>query len=97
MLQSYILCGEILLFIIAPIFVVCAIKYVSLRIGYYNSVYYKNTRRRFHKVLFDKGAYGEYLINKELKGLNPSGLFLFNAYLPKSNGETTEPDFSVWR
>lgn len=92
MLQSYIPCGEILVFIIAVTFVVCAIKYISLRIGYKDSVYFKSTKRRFHKVLFDKGAYGEYLTSKELKGLNPPGQFLFNVYLTKDNGETTELD-----
>lgn len=46
----------------------------------------------FRHVLFDKGAYGEYLISKELKGLNSPALFLFNMYLPKDKGETTELD-----
>lgn len=92
MLQSYFLCGEILFYIIAATFIICAIKYLSLRIGYYDSIYHKNTKRRFHKVLFDKGAHGEYLTSNELKDINPSGLFLFNAYLPKNNDETTELD-----
>jgi Nuclease-related domain. len=41
------------------------------------------------KVIFDKGAYGEYLVYKILKSISPPRYFLFDVYLPKDNGETT--------
>jgi len=73
-------------------YIACAVKYLLVKVGYKDSVYFKTTKRKFHKVIFNKGTYGEYLTSKELKGLNPAGMFLFNLYLPKDNGETTELD-----
>ena len=44
-------------------------------------------------VQFNKGRYGEYLIYKYLKGHEINGaMFLFNVYVPKENGETSEID-----
>ena len=42
---------------------------------------------------FDKGNFGEYLTYKYLSGYESDGArFLYNCYLPKENGETTEID-----
>ena len=91
-MELYILCGKIVLITVIVAFIPCAIKYYTLKIGYRDSAYFRATKRKFHKVLFNKGTYGEYLTSKELKTLIPPGLFLFNVYLPKDNGETTELD-----
>jgi len=40
----------------------------------------------------DSGLYGEYLIYKQLAGLEGCKRFLFNCYIPKSDGTTSEVD-----
>jgi Zn-finger domain associated with topoisomerase type I len=78
-----------------PIIVFILVFFIALLIGrskYCKSVYYQNTHKGFFQVRYDKGAYGEYLTYKYLSRLNPPGNFLFNVYLPKGNGETTEID-----
>ena len=65
---------------------------------YYSSVYYQMTHKPYWNVEDDKGAYGEYLIWKELRWVGGSSdncklvKFLFNAYIPKGDGTTTELD-----
>lgn len=56
------------------------------------------THKPYWNVEDDKGAYGEYLIWKELRWVGASSdncklvKFLFNAYIPKENGSTSELD-----
>jgi hypothetical protein len=58
---------------------------------YRRSRYYHVTRRGFSEL--DAGSYGEYLIYVRLKYLERSGgKFLFNLYIPKLDGSTTEID-----
>jgi len=58
---------------------------------YRRSSYYQVTRRGFSEL--DAGSYGEYLIYVRLKDLEKSGgKFLFNLYIPKLDGSTTEID-----
>lgn len=60
---------------------------------YKETSYYKNTKQPYLSVLNNSGRYGEYLMYKKLAGLENGGAkFLFNVYIPKSNGETTEID-----
>ncbi len=60
---------------------------------YYSSEYFKSTNLFFLQVLADKGAYGEYLIYQKLRQFEKYGArFLFNCYLPKNDGETSEID-----
>ena len=55
--------------------------------------YYKITKNSYLSTKQNVGKYGEYLIYKYLKPLEASGAkFLFNVYIPKENGETTEID-----
>ena len=55
--------------------------------------YYKITKNSFLSTLFDLGRNGEYQIYNRLRKYEKSGgKFLFNCYLPKDNGETTEID-----
>lgn len=63
-----------------------------------NSIYKKGTYYTITKVPLlllrnDKGRFGEYLIYKHLKKYEETGAkFLFNVYIPKENGETSEID-----
>lgn len=60
---------------------------------YYNkSEYYKQTHLPYEKLKTDVGKLGEYEIFNTLFSYNDKRKFLFNCYLPKSNGETAEID-----
>lgn len=51
------------------------------------------TKLPYLTVLNDSGRHGEFLIYKSLKYMEEQGAkFLFNVYIPKDNGETTEID-----
>lgn len=55
--------------------------------------YHKITHNSFLSTKTDLGRYGEYLIYKNLKTFeDKGGKFLFNCYLPKDDGATTEVD-----
>ncbi len=73
--------------------IILFILFVVHEIFYYSGEYYKSTNRFFIQVLADKGAFGEYLIYLNLRPFEKVGArFLFNCYLPKNNGETSEID-----
>lgn len=60
---------------------------------YKQSTYYLITKQPYFSMRFDTGKYGEYLIYKNLNEFeNVGAKFLFNAYIPKVNGQTTEID-----
>ncbi len=60
---------------------------------YRKSAYYKVTKNAYLSMLSNKGRYGEYLTYIRLKHFESQGAkFLFNVYIPKQNGETTEID-----
>lgn len=61
---------------------------------YYNSPYYKQTNNDYiAMVRTDIGRYGEYLVFDELKSLESEGVkFIFNAYIPRYDGTTSEID-----
>ncbi|MCD8067345.1 MAG: NERD domain-containing protein, partial [Lachnospiraceae bacterium] len=59
---------------------------------YENTDYYRQTHNSFHKSCFDKGTRGEFLTWKYLQKLSGYKKYLFNCYLPKDDGETTEID-----
>ena len=60
---------------------------------YKKSSYYQVTKRPYSSVRNDKGLYGEYLIYEYLEHFTEIGAkFLFNVYIPKDNGKTTEID-----
>jgi hypothetical protein len=50
------------------------------------------THRPYLKTLRSIGSYGEYLTYKQLRPIERQGRFLFNVYLPKEDGKTTELD-----
>lgn len=60
---------------------------------YKKTSYYQCTGKPYLFVLNNSGRYGEYLAYKKLERLEDHGAkFLFNLYIPKANGETTEID-----
>ena len=60
---------------------------------YKNGAYYQITKCPYFSVKHNAGRYGEYLTYKYLKQFETNGAkFLFNIYIPKVNGETTEID-----
>ena len=76
--------------------VLLAIALVATVISYRNyksSSYYRITKASPIQLFCDKGKLGEYLTYKHLRGTEKNGAkFLFNVYIPKGDGETTEID-----
>ncbi len=61
--------------------------------GYSKSEYFKVTHTPLFKLIFDKGAYGEYLIYRHLdKKITGEHKWLFNTYIPRGETRTTEID-----
>lgn len=62
-------------------------------IRYMRSTYYKATKLPYIRLLRDLGKYGEYLTYEKLRSFEKRGArFLFNLYLPKKDGGTSEVD-----
>ena len=79
----------------ATIFVIFLVlaAWVLMLWRYNSSSYWQITGNSFLTVLLDKGRYGEYLTYRYLRAYEKQGAkFLFNCYLPRENGETTEID-----
>lgn len=63
------------------------------KIDYYETEYYKQTKEYYYDILKNPGKLGEYnLYAKIMDYENAGSKFLFNCYLKKENGETTEID-----
>lgn len=70
---------------------ICIFAYKNKK--YKESTYYKITANPYLSVCLDKGRLGEYAIYRYLKRFeNDNVKFLFNVYVPKENGTTTEID-----
>lgn len=64
-----------------------------LEINFRKNIYSKMTGNGYFETIQDRGKYGEYLVYKELKAYErDGGKFLFNCYLPKDDGTTSEID-----
>ena len=75
--------------LILTLIVLSIIKEVVFR----QSTYYKMTGNGYFEIISDTGKYGEYLTYQKLKVYEvDGGKFLFNCYLPKGDGTTTEID-----
>lgn len=60
---------------------------------YENGEYFKITHTQYNQRFEDLGKTGEYLIYEQLKHREATGAkFLFNVYVPKKNGNTSEID-----
>lgn len=80
-----------------PIFLIplaiVILVYIKKNKDYKDSAYYQITKVPYLSVRRDLGRWGEYLTYKYLKKFENDGAkFLFNIYIPKENGETTEID-----
>lgn len=76
------------------IIVVLVAVYLISNKQYKETSYYQITNTPLLVLRSDVGKYGEYLIYKKLRNFetNLGAKFLFNVYIPKENGETTEID-----
>lgn len=75
------------------LFIIFLIWYIVSDSAYKKTDYYKTTHKSFVAMRFDTGNFGEYLTYKYLRKFEEDGArFLYNCYLPKENGETTEVD-----
>jgi hypothetical protein len=60
---------------------------------YKKGAYYQITKNHYSSIKHDKSKYAEYLTYESLRHFeNTGGKFLFNIFIPKGNGETTEID-----
>lgn len=59
---------------------------------YKKTEYYSQTKTPYKRIHSDKGRLGEFFIYEQLKTLDGYKRFLFNIYIPKENGDTTEID-----
>ena len=81
--------------ILSSIIITIVVVFVPLffqRKIYMKSEYFEETKTHFWKMRRDLGLYGEYLISKQLAKLEGNKRFLFNCYLPKKDGTTSEVD-----
>lgn len=77
----------------ATVIACCIVACIYVLQQYKKTTYYKATGNSYLAVRFDTGLYGEYLTYKGLCRYEKEGAkFLFNCYLPRDNGETTEID-----
>ena len=86
---------QLVLLLLNPDFLVPAIIIIVVLVKkdkeYKNCAYYQITKHPYFSVKHNTGRYGEYLTYKYLKQFETNGAkFLFNIYIPKENGETTE-------
>lgn len=72
--------------------VLAIVVYVVQKKQYEKTEYYQQTQNPYSRVRFNKGRLGEFYTYKYLNSLAGYKRYLFNLYIPKSNGETTELD-----
>lgn len=76
-----------------PLIAIAVVAYVIASSLYRETNYYKATRKSLICVFWNKGTRGEFLTYLKLRSYEKDGArFLFNCYLPKDNGETSEVD-----
>jgi len=99
--MNYIVVMLYLLVIILVPLTICSIfigaiwgiVFLIIDYPYKKTSYYNITHIPYTKMYRDTGRYGEYLTYKRLKYYEERGAkFLFNCYLPRDDGETTEID-----
>lgn len=81
----------LLFFMLAMIVFIILILAVQNK-QYKKTGYYEQTNYSYLSVLLNKGRLGEFYTYKYLEPLTGYGRYLFNLYIPKENGETTEID-----
>lgn len=88
---------QLVLLLFKPVILIPAIIIIIVLIKkdreYKNGAYFQITKHPYLSIKHNAGRYGEYLTYKYLKRFERNGAkFLFNLYIPKENGETTEID-----
>lgn len=83
-------------FVILIAIIVIIYKAIDFAVGYNQyktSNYYHSTNNSYLSVYFDKGLNGEYSLYQCLQPFESMGCkFLFNLYVPRDNGKTSEID-----
>lgn len=74
------------------VLVLVIIVWIIQKNRYKGTEYYRQTKNSYKSVQLDKGLLGEFSTYKSLEPLAGYKRYLFNLYIPKSNGETTELD-----
>ena len=74
------------------VIVLLSLLYIIQKKQYEKTEYHQQTKNPYRSVQFNKGRLGEFYIYKYLKSLAGYKRYLFNLYIPKNNGETTELD-----
>jgi len=84
----------ILIIVIATLIIaIPIIRFILSYKTYKNSNYYKATQNSYWSVHCDRGLYGEYSLYQYLQPFENLGCkFLFNLYVPRDNGKTSEID-----
>ncbi len=79
--------------LISVLGVMAIIIFLFMNYEFKQTTYHKMTHNSFLSTKLNLGRNGEYLIYRYLKRYEGSGgKFLFNCYLPRENGQTTEID-----
>lgn len=91
---------QLVLSLLNPVILIPAIIIIIVLVKknkeYKSGSYYQVTKQSYLSVRHNTGRYGEYLIYKYLKHMELNGAkFLFNVYIPKGNGDTTEIDVLI--
>jgi hypothetical protein len=88
----------IIIFLIATLIIVIPIiRLILCYKNYKNSNYYKATSNSFLSVFWNSGRYGEYSLYRHLQPFELSNCkFLFNLYVPRENGKTSEIDLIMF-
>lgn len=84
--------GRIIMGIFLLAVLLAIVVYVVQKKRYERTEYYQQTKNPYRSVRFNKGRLGEFYTYKYLDSLAGYKRYLFNLYIPKSNGETTELD-----
>ena len=79
--------------IISLIVVIPVTRFILRYKKYNNSSYYRTTQNSYWTVFSDSGKYGEYNLYQYLQPFESMGCkFLFNLYVPRDDGKTSEID-----
>ena len=79
--------------LIVLVIIIILVIVVKRGTEYVNNTYFQVTKTPYADVEEDSGRLGEYMVYKHLKKFEKRGVkFLFNVYIPKGDGETTEID-----
>lgn len=79
--------------VITLIIAIPIIRFVLCYNEYKNSNYYRTTQNSYWSVFGDNGKYGEYRLYQYLQPFESVDCkFLFNLYVPRDNGKTSEID-----